>query len=264
MISMMRWGGLLALSLVINIHFLSQVNVSAPKIDFLVPEKLRISFKSLAAPKSVPVHVQSAPPSETPFVKVAQKNAPRKIPVVVKVNSPQVMPLIETTRHKAPAFSYSPPTIEPKLAVVVPTPRRIVKKHTAQPKPVPPVALKRLVKSDEPVRQKVTITSGKTSVANNKGQANATVIHKAHYRERTPPRYPRRAYELGQQGIVLLHALVSENGIARQLKIETSSGHRLLDRAALSAVKNWEFIPHSKNGQKVQSWVRVPVNFVIQ
>ena len=96
------------------------------------------------------------------------------------------------------------------------------------------------------------------------GAQAATVVHNANYRKRTPPMYPRRAVELGQQGVVLLHAEVLPDGHPRDLKIVQSSGHRLLDVAAVAAVKTWQFEPSNVDGAPVTSWVRVPVRFVIQ
>ncbi len=96
------------------------------------------------------------------------------------------------------------------------------------------------------------------------GKQASTVIHEANYRKQTPPTYPRRALELGQEGMVTLHAEVTPAGLPRELKVAKSSGHRLLDMAALAAVKKWEFEPTNVNGNTITSWVRVPVRFVIQ
>ncbi|MEH6403773.1 MAG: energy transducer TonB [Sneathiella sp.] len=274
MTHVMGWGGLLALSLVFNIHIMSLVNVSSPKIDFLAPEKLRIAFKSLAAPKSVSVQAQPEPAPEVQIVKEKQVLAvPEKI-TTPKIAKPQALPSVETVTHSSTKALLYKIDKKPETIAAVPTPRLLQKKELTVAKEIenPAEEMMSVVKIREPIKrepkatqpQRMASTPTTQSVADNRGTANATFIHKANYRERTPPRYPRRAYELGQQGSVLLHALVSKKGIARELKIETSSGYSLLDRAALSAVKNWEFIPHMRNGQKVQSWVRVPVNFVIQ
>lgn len=96
------------------------------------------------------------------------------------------------------------------------------------------------------------------------GKSASSVIHKANYRRQTAPRYPQRAFELGQEGTVTLHAEVMANGLPRQLKIMKSSGHRLLDTAAVAAVKKWEFEPTNVNGNAIVSWVKVPVNFLIK
>ena len=92
----------------------------------------------------------------------------------------------------------------------------------------------------------------------------STVIHQANYRRQIPPVYPPRALELGQEGLVTLHAEIMPSGLPGKLEVASSSGHRLLDRAAFTAVKKWEFEPMSVGGKAVTSWVRVPVRFVIR
>lgn len=89
-------------------------------------------------------------------------------------------------------------------------------------------------------------------------------ILEAQYLHKTPPDYPRRALALGQQGTVILHVEVALDGRPRALKIVESSGYQLLDLAAVSAVKQWEFRPLHQNGQPTISWVRVPVQFKIR
>ena len=96
------------------------------------------------------------------------------------------------------------------------------------------------------------------------GRAATTVIREASYRYQRPPTYPRRALELGQQGTVTLHAQVAPDGLPRALKVVQSSGYELLDNAALTAVKKWEFEPVHVDGEAVAGWVRIPVRFVIE
>ena len=90
------------------------------------------------------------------------------------------------------------------------------------------------------------------------------MILEAKYRKQTAPIYPSRALELGYQGNVTLHAKIMPSGMPGELKVVKSSGYSLLDKAALAAVKKWEFEPTHINGNAIVSWVRVPVNFVIQ
>lgn len=90
------------------------------------------------------------------------------------------------------------------------------------------------------------------------------LVYNAQYRYQVPPQYPRRALELGQEGLVMMHVEVMQNGKPGEMKIVHSSGYRLLDIAALSAVKKWEFEPMSTSDAAMASWVRVPVNFTIE
>ena len=81
------------------------------------------------------------------------------------------------------------------------------------------------------------------------------------FRRIRPPRYPPQAVRQRQEGEVVLRILVSETGDPIQIEIERSSRHRILDRAAMDAVRSWKFNPGMRNGRPVQGWVLVPINF---
>jgi TonB family protein len=81
------------------------------------------------------------------------------------------------------------------------------------------------------------------------------------YRQNEPPPYPRKARRLGYEGIVMLKVLIDENGRVDDLSVLRSSGHRVLDRAAQSAVKKWLFEPGTEGGVKKKMWVKIPVRF---
>ena len=79
-----------------------------------------------------------------------------------------------------------------------------------------------------------------------------------------PPVYPRLARKRGIEGEVILHVEIARDGGVAGLRLEQSSGSDLLDQAALSAVQRWQFVPATQNGVAVASYVRVPVNFVLE
>ena len=81
------------------------------------------------------------------------------------------------------------------------------------------------------------------------------------YKQNTPPPYPRKARRLGYEGIVMLKVLIDENGRVDDLTVLKSSGHTVLDRAALSAVGKWLFEPGTEGGIKKKMWVKIPVRF---
>jgi protein TonB len=58
-----------------------------------------------------------------------------------------------------------------------------------------------------------------------------------------------------------LKVQVLASGRAAQVSIAASSGHEVLDEAALDAVRHWHFVPAKRGGQPVDSWVNVPINF---
>jgi periplasmic protein TonB len=77
----------------------------------------------------------------------------------------------------------------------------------------------------------------------------------------TPPAYPPRAVEFGLTGTVLVRARVTPDGSTEETRLWRSSGHALLDAAALAAVRRWAFEPASVEGRRVEAWVEVPVHF---
>lgn len=77
----------------------------------------------------------------------------------------------------------------------------------------------------------------------------------------TPPAYPPRALELGLSGTVLARARVGADGSTEEIRLWRTSGHPLLDAAALAAVRRWAFEPASLDGRRVEAWVEVPVHF---
>ena len=79
-----------------------------------------------------------------------------------------------------------------------------------------------------------------------------------------PPRYPRLARQRGIEGQVVLRVNIGQNGDALEVFVEQSSGSGLLDRAARKAVQQWQFVPAQTNGVAVASYVRVPVDFVLE
>jgi protein TonB len=62
----------------------------------------------------------------------------------------------------------------------------------------------------------------------------------------------------GKVGIV---AEVLPSGKAGRVRLESSSGHDLLDQSALETVKQWQFTPATKDGVIVTQVVRIPINF---
>ena len=84
------------------------------------------------------------------------------------------------------------------------------------------------------------------------------------YQSNDPPSYPGLARKRGQQGTVILQVLVNEQGRVEDLEIENSSGFGLLDRAALSAVRKWDFKPGRQGEERIAMWVRVPVTFKLK
>ncbi|MEX1024620.1 MAG: energy transducer TonB [Planctomycetota bacterium] len=64
-----------------------------------------------------------------------------------------------------------------------------------------------------------------------------------------PPAYPRLAQRRGWQGSVLCLLRVDAYGNVVEASLVTTSGHAVLDAAALEAVERWRFRPGQRNGR---------------
>jgi protein TonB len=84
------------------------------------------------------------------------------------------------------------------------------------------------------------------------------------YDENPLPPYPTFARKRGYEGRTLLRVEVLESGKVGGIEIADSSGFDVLDKAARKAVKNWDFVPGTKNGKVVRQWVFVPVRFSLK
>ncbi|WP_395794207.1 energy transducer TonB [Aquimonas sp.] len=79
-----------------------------------------------------------------------------------------------------------------------------------------------------------------------------------------PPRYPSPAVRANQQGTVLLRIHVDSDGVPTHAAVERSSGHRILDRAAVEyAMRKLRFKPAQREGRAVAAIAQVPVAFTL-
>lgn len=76
-----------------------------------------------------------------------------------------------------------------------------------------------------------------------------------------PPVYPLVAREQGWEGTVRLRIVVDPEGHPRNVTIRQSSGHDVLDQAAVQAVQQWRFTPARDGNIPIQSIVEIPINF---
>ncbi len=81
------------------------------------------------------------------------------------------------------------------------------------------------------------------------------------YMDNPAPVYPEKARLRGWEGLVILAVNVDAGGNVTQVQIENSSGHEILDQAAVKAVQNWRFKPAGVGSVTFSSTVRIPVRF---
>ncbi len=78
---------------------------------------------------------------------------------------------------------------------------------------------------------------------------------------RVQPDYPPIAREARVQGQVILRAMIGREGAIENLQV--LSGHPMLVRAAMDAVRQWRYRPYVLNGEPVEVETEVKVNFVL-
>jgi|32_taG_2_1085360.scaffolds.fasta_scaffold00128_3 periplasmic protein TonB len=185
----------------------------------------------------------------------------QRSPQILHVNlMSMAAPVIESAKIEPAAGQETKPDL--KIASA-PKANEII----AEPKPVQKIKPKleqKIIHKQEP--ENISYSPPILS-SNDQGKQKTTVIpvvKNVHIINQTPPIYPPRAKRMGQQGTVLLHALVAGNGQTQDLKIVSSSGHQSLDQSALRAVKNWTFASATKGGQPTKAWVEVPVEFILR
>lgn len=69
------------------------------------------------------------------------------------------------------------------------------------------------------------------------------------FRHRQAPRYSSVAQERGYQGVARVLIVVDSSGQTQQVSLSRSSGHDMLDEAALAAARGSTFYPHVVGGQ---------------
>jgi len=78
---------------------------------------------------------------------------------------------------------------------------------------------------------------------------------------RVQPIYPTLARQARVQGVVELRAIISKAGTIENLVVV--SGHPMLSKAAIKAVRQWRYRPYLLNNEPVEVETEVTVNFVL-
>jgi protein TonB len=182
--------------------------------------------------------------------------------------------------HKRPDLTvqFFTPAPLPVTPAVKPTPeRQSVANPSEQPSRVAPAepAQPDVVATTNPeytVTPLATVTpaestpvnSSKVSEAVPQSLADTDADHLAAYLNNPRPPYPLSAVRQGAQGRVLLSVEVLPDGRAGRVRLEQSSGHALLDTAAMNTVRTWRFTPARKDGIRTTQAVRIPIDFTLQ
>ncbi len=173
-----------------------------------------------------------------------------------------------------PAESVAPPAPEPQALEPPPqapppeSPRRV---RAAEPSPTPRPAAppRRPARDGAPGSAPAAPGGGDSQAVARSPVAEAPALAAGpplitaprFRRPPSPPAYPARAIELDLTGTVVVRALLDARGDPTETLVQRSSGHPILDSAAVAAVRRWAFEPASRDGQQIAAWVEVPVHF---
>jgi len=200
---------------------------------------------SLAAPAPAPTPIDVPLPERPPPVEASEL-----APSTIDLPAPDVPPPVDWAELK----SIEPPPPPPR----------------PEPQPKPKAAPNAQAKTAHSApKQAVTQTAappatGSDQITQTSTAAQSLIVWEHHPRFRTPPRpavYPPRAVELGHQGEALVRVRLAPDGSAAEIVLWRGSGFELLDRAALAAVRGWQFLPAIRDGHAVAAWVEIPVRF---
>jgi protein TonB len=96
------------------------------------------------------------------------------------------------------------------------------------------------------------------------GDGGARMATAPGYLSNPPPPYPLAARQQGRAGRVLLRVTVSASGAVSDVRVKNSSGHAVLDAAAVAAVRRWRFAPATVGGVAVGETIDLPVVFSLR
>lgn len=80
---------------------------------------------------------------------------------------------------------------------------------------------------------------------------------------KSDPSYPQSARQSGLEGTVVLKVQILETGRAGNISISRSSGHEILDDAAVAALREWRFAPAKDrdSGLVISCYTTLPISF---
>jgi protein TonB len=165
-------------------------------------------------------------------------------------------------KKTAKAFTQSKKESVPRVTESAPPPL----KPEPFPEPEQPEIVEELFKPWEDFTENILENKGieeKTRITSIQ-PAQALREARPMYRTNPSPRYPRLARKRGYEGTVVLKVLVDSNGRVKDLHVFKSGGYAILDKAAVTSVKDWLFEPGMRGDEKVEMWVKIPIRFQLK
>ena len=206
--------------------------------------------------------LNSQPPDKTSSTNLTRSEDLPKKPVPKpgsKVHKSLPTEVLSTVRRDLPEVKKQPAE---SLCMV---PQAVICEQTpASPAVAEPLVLVEKSDAAEISETRLPVDQTEALVGANSPGAHELVEAIPDYSNNPLPEYPPLARQRQWQGVVWLLVDVSDEGLVKNLNVEQSCGHSVLDRAASRAVKNWHFTPARRAGIPTASQVRIPVHFRLE
>ncbi len=185
----------------------------------------------------------------------------REVREAVRDAAPMFVSLIAP--DKAPEPVVPPPPREPTKVVRQPPPV-IAAAPTPQPAPAPAFVVSAPAEPPPMVETAVAAVATPPAPPLMQMQPKTIPSSAVQYLEPISLEYPRLSRKLGEAGRVMLHVWIGEDGLPKQVEVAQSSRFGRLDDAALGAVRKARFRPPTVDGQRVEGWAHVPIDFELE
>ncbi len=175
-------------------------------------------------------------------------SVPHEMSVSISVSPPEPVAkaVPEPVASKPPVYAAPAAAADVPVVTAAPSVQAAIPVQTVPPVPAKPAA-------------EVTASASAPRV-----QPDSEPDYKASYLHNPHPVYPMVARRMGWEGRVILNVEVLAEGSCGAVVVYRSSGHEVLDNAAINTVKTWRFTPARHIGNAVTQWFKVPVNFSLE
>ncbi len=245
---------------------LKKIIQKAPAPPKITPVKHQTIRPLVPKPKSKPlkkiVQKAPAPPKPAPIIR-----QPIKTSTLQPIKKPKPR-IVRTPRTPIPVQNIL--TSQPiRRAVTKPVVRRTTTYRQTYQQPIrrntQPIRQQPIRRTLPITRQVISSSPVRTTTRTTQPVSTGVVQEAAPlYKSNPPPKYPRMARRRGLEGVVTIEAKIDINGRVEELRIFAGSGHTILDKAALKAVRTWRFSPGTVGGRTQSMWVKVPVRFELR
>jgi len=226
----------LPVALSVGLHGLAGIALGAFTLSTQVapaqPEELRVDLVALV-PESPASSAALAPTAPNQSVEQAAEPAPslRDVPRLLASAPPPGVAFPDTFAFSAPEPAEPPLSLTESMGTL----------PLSRPLPV--------------------ATSGSAHLLRDTTAEAGSLRSKVRFGNNPRPEYPRAAREAGWEGTTVLQVLVLPNGTVGSVTLHKTSGYAVLDEAALTAVRTWQFVPAMDGSFPLRSVVRLPIRF---